>query len=224
LVAPAGSPQLGRQDRGKDSALVGSTVSRREKPLVDVVHQRRRTGWFKVIVSWALLGAVVVLGMKLYPRVKENLTLDTAHVSASPDGYLIADGPVSWRMPARPRKILVHLAGQTEGLTGFRMSIDSGTLDIDVKNTPSERTPTVLQRFCDVQFEHRTSTLGPAISDQSSFTDGIYRRTASWHQGEKFVSATCFGHSHSNVLIEATSVHSRWAPYAQAVATVDFST
>jgi hypothetical protein len=33
--------------------------------------------------------------------------------------------------------------------------------------------------------------------------------------------ATCLGHSHSNVLIEATSIHSRWAPYTQAVETAD---
>jgi hypothetical protein len=224
-AAPAGGPQLGRQDRGKGGAQVGAEVSRRDKPLVEVVHQRRGSGkgWFKVAVSWAILGAVVITGVKLYPRVKERLTMDSAQVTASPDGYRIADGAVSWRIPARPHKILVHLAGESAGLTGFRMTAESGTLDVDVKNTVSPRTPTALQRFCDLQFEHRTTELGPPIADQSSFDSGIYRRTASWHQGEKFVMATCLGHSHSNVLIEATSIHSRWAPYAQAVETADIS-
>jgi hypothetical protein len=225
VAGPPGGPQLGRQDRGKGGAHVGDTVSRRQKPLVEVVHQRRGSGkgWFKVVASWVLLGAVVVAGVKLYPRVKEQLTLDSAKVTASPDGYRIADGPVSWRAPGRPHKILVHLAGESAGLTGFRMTTESGTLDVDVKNTVSPRTPTALQRFCDVQFEHRTATLGPAISDTSTFDEGIYRRTASWHEGEKFVMATCLGHSHSNVFIEGTSIHARWAPYAQAVETADIA-
>jgi hypothetical protein len=220
--SPAG-PQLGKQDRGTGGAQVGTVVSTRDKPLVKVVHQRRTSGkgWFKVIVSWVLLGAVVFAGVKLYPRVKEQLTLDDAKVTASPDGYFITDGPVSWRAPARPHKFLVHPAGETKGITGFRMTADSGTLDVDVKNTVSPRTPTALQRFCDAQFEHRTATLGPPIADTSTFDEGIYRRTASWHEGEKFVMATCLGHSHSNVLIEATSIHSRWAPYTQAVETAD---
>jgi hypothetical protein len=214
--------RLGVQDRGQ-GAQVGATASRRDKPLVEVVHQRRSHGWFKVVVSWMVLVAIVIAGVQLYPRVKEQLTLDSARVTAALDGYLVQDGVASFRIPGRPHKILVHPAGESKGITGFRMTTDSGTLDVDVKNTSSARTPTALQRFCDVQFEHQTSTLGPAIGDQSSFDNGIYRRTASWHKGEKFVMATCFGHSHSNVYIEATSLHARWAPYAQAVETTDFA-
>jgi hypothetical protein len=217
------APQLGRQDRGKGGALVGASVNRREKPLVEVVHQRRGNGkgWFKVIASWVLLGAVVLTGVKLYPRVKDQLTLDSAKVTATPDGYRIEDGPVSWRAPARPHSYLVHPAASTKAITGFRMTTDSGTLDVEVKNTVSIRTPAALQRFCDAQFEHRTAALGPPIDDQSAFTDGIYRRTASWHKGEKFVMATCLGHLHSNALIEATTMNAHWAPYAQAVETAD---
>lgn len=203
---------------------MSATTTRREKPLVAVVHQRRSHGWFKVVVTWLVLAGIVFAGVKLYPRVKEQLTLDTARVTASPDGWLVEDGAVSFRVPARPHKILVHPAGESKGITGFRITIDSGTLDVDVKNTAEARTPTALQRFCDVQFEHRTSTLGPPISDTSSFTDGIYRRSASWHEGEKFVLATCLGHSHSNALIEATTIHARWAPYAHAVETAAFGT
>jgi hypothetical protein len=233
-IAPASTPQvvteqppplplrLGVQDRGQ-GATVSATTTRREKPLVEVVHQRRSHGWFKVVVTWLVLAAIVIAGVQLYPRVKEQLTLDSARVTAASDGYLVQDGVVSFRIPGRPHKILVHPAGESKGITGFRMTTDSGTLDVDVKNTSSARTPTALQRFCDGQFEHQTATLGPAIGDQSSFDNGIYRRTASWHKGEKFVMATCFGHSHSNVYIEATSVHARWAPYAQAVETTDFA-
>jgi hypothetical protein len=35
--------------------------------------------------------------------------------------------------------------------------------------------------------------------------------------------ATCLGHWRSNVYIEATSPHARWAPYVQAVETTDFA-
>jgi hypothetical protein len=212
-------PRLGAQDRGQ-GAPVGTTAGLREKPIVGVVRQRRKSGSAKVIVSWALLGAVVLVGVKLYPRLREELTLDHAKVTQVTGGVQVADGAVTFRMPSRPKAVLVHPAGDDRGITGFRVTLAQGTLEVDVKNTVSRRTPAALQRFCDLQIQHRTSVFGPAITDQSSYIDGLYHRAASWHDGEQVVTATCVGQSHSDVLVEARSVQPHWAAYTDVVNSV----